>query len=263
MNSRKGAKSIKDIPSEILVLLNTGQIESVNLTEWLAVDHSKLIKSVLNEIYQDQCLQLLEGLSSSSSMQQIKVIGKALTNLLKSDNDTQTYNILKCHLSDSVRCWAAYIIGSDSQINFLNKLEAIKYYAADHHFGVREIAWMAIRSDIEVNLDVAIRELTKWSTSENENLRRFSTEAIRPIGVWASHIHQLKSTPEIALPILENLKMDSSRYVQDSVANWLNDASKSNPEFVKELCKKWLIETNNNKSTTYITKKALRTIYKK
>lgn len=30
----------------MLSLLNTGSIETVNLTEWLAVDHSQLVKTV-------------------------------------------------------------------------------------------------------------------------------------------------------------------------------------------------------------------------
>ncbi len=46
IKNRKGAQKAVDIPSEVLSLLNTGSIETVNLTEWLAIDHSQLIKSV-------------------------------------------------------------------------------------------------------------------------------------------------------------------------------------------------------------------------
>lgn len=46
IKNRKGAQKAVDIPYEVLLLLNTGTIETVNLTEWLAIDHSQLVKSV-------------------------------------------------------------------------------------------------------------------------------------------------------------------------------------------------------------------------
>lgn len=47
--------------------------------------------------------------------------------------------------------------------------------------------------------------------------------------------------------------------MRDSIGNWLNDASKDNPEWVKDLCHKWESESPVIE-TVYITKKALRTI---
>jgi len=43
--NRKGARKAEDIPVKVLELLNNGKIETVNLTEWLAVDHLKLIEN--------------------------------------------------------------------------------------------------------------------------------------------------------------------------------------------------------------------------
>lgn len=46
---RKGARSIKDIPHEILEQLNKGETEAVNLVEWLAVDQIRLLENLLKQ----------------------------------------------------------------------------------------------------------------------------------------------------------------------------------------------------------------------
>ncbi|TKI88301.1 DNA alkylation repair protein, partial [Bacillus wiedmannii] len=74
-------------------------------------------------------------------------------------------------------------------------------------------------------------------------------------------IEILKQEPEKALSILNLLKSDPSKYVQDSVGNWLNDASKTKPDWVMNLCEEWAKDTDI-KSTSRIIKKAKRTILK-
>lgn len=261
-NKRKGARTQKDIPENILKLLNEGLIESVNLTEWLSVDHVSLINNVLPLIYQTQCLKNIESLQSITVMSMIKSIGTTLWKESKSKNDSDLFDILKTHQSDSVRCWAVYVIGCNSNLTIEQKLDLIQPFAADSHFGVREIAWLAVRDDIDKNLEKSISILQIWSKNEDHNIRRFSSESIRPNGVWCKKIDRLKNEPEIALPILENLKSDPSKYVQDSVGNWLNDASKTQPLFVKSLCDRWAIQSPT-KETEYIIKRALRSLNKK
>ncbi|MFE5473652.1 DNA alkylation repair protein [Bacillus safensis] len=264
--NRKGARKGSDIPHDVLILLNQGEIESVNLTEWLAVNHMTLLQHVLPSLGLDDHLDYVSSevakQKSESGMKAIRLIGHLLDEVLQEENEKQVEVIQTCsrHISDSVRCWAAYMNKQRSS-SLEEKLAYIQPFAADHHFGVREIAWMSVRESLSHQLDQSIEYLTEWAKSEDENIRRFSVESIRPRGVWTKHIELLKQEPERALPILDDLKSDPSTYVQDSVGNWLNDASKTQPNWVKNLCEQWS-KASNTKATSRIVKKAKRTIVK-
>ena len=165
---------------------------------------------------------------------------------------------LASHASDVARCWAAQWI-SFVAMPLEGKLHAVRRFAADPHFGVREIAWMAVRDAIAADVDGAVRLLQPWVRHADANIRRFATESTRPRGVWCAQIDVLKAEPWRGLPLLEPLRADPSRYVQNSVANWLNDAAKTQPDWVRELCRDWgrgrsLIETQ------YILRRAQRSL---
>ncbi|WP_326980909.1 DNA alkylation repair protein [Chryseobacterium sp. MYb264] len=262
---RKGARSVKDIPQEILKQLNQGKMETVNLTEWLAVDQKILLENVLKQndrfAYFQPVLENINSLKKQTVNTINEAIGTSIFNLTLENNDSEFLQIISHHQSDLIRCWATYTIGKDQSLSISEKLEKIKIFAADQHFGVREICWMAVRSDISENLNASLQILSAWTSDKDENIRRFASESTRPRGVWCAHIEELKQNPELGLQILNPMKSDEAKYVQDSVGNWLNDASKSQPDFVKDLCEKWLDESPT-KETRYIVKKALRTIQK-
>jgi 3-methyladenine DNA glycosylase AlkC len=169
----------------------------------------------------------------------------------------ETINRFQTHLSDTVRGWVCYAIAQDPTLTIEQQLTFIKPLANDKHFGVREWAWLAVRPQLVSNLTETLALLTPWVVEESEYLRRFATEATRPRGVWCKQIPELKANPEWGLPLLTPLRSDALRYVQDSVGNWLNDASKTQPHWVKALCDEWLTESPT-KETHYICKKALR-----
>ena len=263
---RKGARKAELIPEEVMLYLQKGQLATVNLTEWLAVDHKLLLKHVLTQLELNQHQQIISDqliqLKETKIMKVIPAIAQGwlafMYTMMEADR-LSLFNMLSSHLSDSVRCWAAYIVGMNTELTIDQKLASIRPFAADSHFGVREIAWMAVRESLALELERAIVIFKDWVMDENEWIRRFAIESIRPNGVWAKHIPALKQNPSMALPLLEIVKADPAKYVQDSTANWLNDASKTNPEWVKRVCEQWR-ENSDNKATNRIIIRALRSI---
>lgn len=63
----------------------------------------------------------------------------------------------------------------------------------------------------------------------------------------------------MALPLLDAVKSDAHKYVQDSVSNWLNDASKTNPEWVRQVCATWT-QQSDTKHTRRIVTRATRSL---
>lgn len=257
MINRVGARKTSEVPTEVLEALNRGEIPTVNLVESLAMDQIFLLKSTIPANYHDDLIQAILEEKADSYLKQVKCIGATLYRLAHSKSDEKLLSYLMTHKSDTVRCWATIWIGASNK-QVLSKLEDIKPLAADKHFGVREIAWIAVREDILDNPVDSIKFLSTWVESTDENIRRFASESIRPKGVWCRQFKWIQEQPEAALVILDALKNDSAKYVQDSVANWLNDLSKTNPSWVQTITSAWLNEYPDSKNTAYICRRALR-----
>lgn len=97
----------------------------------------------------------------------------------------------------------------------------------------------AIRPFLIKYADKMHSQMLEWSNHENHHVRRLASEGIRPRLPWAMAVPQLKKNPKLILPILENLKTDSSEYVRRSVANNLNDIAKDHPDIVISIAKNW------------------------
>jgi 3-methyladenine DNA glycosylase AlkC len=133
-------------------------------------------------------------------------------------------------------------------------------FASDVNMTVRECAWMAFRPYVIGDLKSMMRLLGKAALDPDANIRRFAIETSRPRSVWGAHIQELKADPRLGLELVESVRADPSRYVQKSVGNWLNDASKTQPDWVLETCARWSTESKC-KETHYIISRALRTIH--
>lgn len=103
-------------------------------------------------------------------------------------------------------------------------------------------------------------QMYAWSQHENEHYRRLASEGCRPQLPWAPALNKFKKDPTPVLRILEQLKEDPSLYVRRSVANNLNDISKTHPQWVIEIATRWY---GDNEDTNWIVKHACRTLLKK
>jgi 3-methyladenine DNA glycosylase AlkC len=151
------------------------------------------------------------------------------------------------------------MVTADERLAFAKRLERARRFAADTHMAVRECAWDSFRPFLARDLPGALRLLRPWVHDKDGNVRRCAVEATRPRGVWTEHLEALKDDPEPGLPLLEPLKADPSDYVRRSVANWLNDASKSRPEWTRAVCRRWEKESRAPE-TRWIVRHALRTL---
>ncbi|HEL5401380.1 DNA alkylation repair protein [Stenotrophomonas maltophilia] len=241
------------IPAERLRALNSGSVAATHLAECLAVDFSALLQ-VVAPVLAPEALQRMRDASGKGITQRMGLAARLLREAGQGDPAHW-----QAHASDTVRGWACYLIGSDANATLPAKLQAMRPLADDPHFGVREWAWLALRSDIVAAPLQALEYLQPWTREASPYLRRFACEALRPRGVWATHVALFKQHPEHAVAMLEALADDPERYVQDSVGNWLNDAGKTQPQWLHGLCARWQYEHHGD-ANAYIRKRATRSL---
>lgn len=104
-----------------------------------------------------------------------------------------------------------------------------------------------------------MRQMAIWAKHDNAHVRRLASEGCRPSLPWGQALNRFKEDPTPILAILELLKADPSLYVRKSVANNLNDISKTHPDLVASLAKKWY---GQNEDTNWIVKHGCRTLLK-
>ncbi|WP_409285140.1 DNA alkylation repair protein [Pseudomonas protegens] len=227
-------------------LINQGLIETRNLAQCLAVDQTALATAIAGQL--DESLgQALVAAAQATEKQgiskRIAALGLALGQWLElaaPPARQRAWSLLQAHPSDTVRSWAAFANAyRERNQSLASAIHSQLHFACDSHFGVREWAWIALRPLLSQDLATALSLLRQYTLSEDPLIRRFSIEILRPRGVWCEHIGALKSTPELAEPLLIPLLAESQKYPQDSVANWLNDASKTRPDWVRQLFQRY------------------------
>ena len=132
--------------------------------------------------------------------------------------------------------------------------------AALEKYTVHASAEFAVRPFIINHEERMMAQMRTWATSDNEHVRRLASEGCRPALPWGQALQSFKKDPSPVLPILEMLKDDPAMYVRKSVANNLNDISKTHPKLVADIAKKWYGHTEN---TNWVVKHACRSLLKK
>ena len=126
-------------------------------------------------------------------------------------------------------------------------------------FTINSSSEFAIRVFLSVYEEQTLTKMLEFAKDSNEHIRRLASEGSRPRLPWAQKLESFIEAPTKTTPILELLKDDTSAYVRKSVANHLNDISKDNPAYTKELITRWYKENRDRKK---MLRHAARTLLK-
>jgi 3-methyladenine DNA glycosylase AlkC len=121
-------------------------------------------------------------------------------------------------------------------------------------------AEFSIRPFLRDHTEETLKVMTTWAKDKNVHVRRLVSEGSRPFLPWGIRLHAFAKDPTPILPLLTQLKDDSSEYVRRSVANNLNDIAKNHPDKVVQIVSGWWDESNQER--TKLIKHACRTLLK-
>lgn len=92
------------------------------------------------------------------------------------------------------------------------------------------------------------------------HVRRWISEGTRPRLPWGERLDDVVRDPSPNLPLLFALRKDTSKYVQNSVANHIGDIAKDHPALAVQLAAEWMDE--GFAAAEWIAKRALRHLIK-
>ena len=119
----------------------------------------------------------------------------------------------------------------------------------------------AIRYFINAFPKETLKKLLQWTKDPHYHVRRLCSEGTRPKLPWSQKINIPVKAP---LPILNNLFSDKTRFVTRSVANHINDISKTDPGLAVETIRNWQKSGKQEpEEMQFITRHALRGLVKK
>src|SRR5450759_984648 len=179
-----------------LTELNAGLKATVTLMEVISVDQQALLVAVLPNLREHA-----PRLASPRLLERMGAGGR----LLWSEFGDDLWLASDDWQSDVARGWAAMAVGFVPGLSLARRLRRARKYAEDPHWAVREWAWLSVREHIVAQPLLALESLHGWATQSSPFMRRFASEATRPMGVWSKHIKAFRVDPSPALPLLSEL----------------------------------------------------------
>ncbi|HEX2040208.1 MAG TPA: hypothetical protein VHF47_10800 [Acidimicrobiales bacterium] len=116
-----------------------------------------------------------------------------------------------------------------------------------------------IRPFIEAHPDITYAHLHRWTSDDDEHVRRLVSEGTRPRLPWAPQLRSLIADPSPNVPLLDALVDDPSPYVRRSVGNHLNDIAKDHPDLAVDLARRWM---SRGSDAAWAARHGLRTLVK-
>ena len=245
--ARRGARQPSLVPADVLVRL-VGGAPSVNHMEEMALPMGELLAAQFPALA-DQAPRL----GAPRFLDRMRAGAAVLVEHLGS----AAPDVARASPSDTVRGWGAFattLLTDDVG----RRVELLVPFAADHHFAVREWAWLALRDLAVAHPLVVLRHLQPVAERDDPLLRRFAVESLRPRGVWSQHIALFKSEPGHAAALLGGVAPTPSVYAQDSVANWVNDVSREHPEWATATVQRWC--RDHGAGVERLARRALRSL---
>ena len=126
-------------------------------------------------------------------------------------------------------------------------------HAATQRFSME----FSIRAFLNRWPDQTLARMAVWAEDDNYHVRRLVSEGTRPKLPWGRAI---ALTPAQTLPLLDRLHGDPARFVTRSVANHLNDISKTDTDAVLDRLRGWEQHgAQDPKELAWMARHALRT----
>ncbi len=112
-------------------------------------------------------------------------------------------------------------------------------FAFIQDFTKRHTGEFAIRPLLVADTELTMAKMLGWSRDDNVHVRRLASEGVRIYLPWAKKTDAALKDFATYKSILTNLKDDSSRFVQKSVGNNLNDLYKYDRKLAEEIIQGW------------------------